>query len=309
MVSASLSGKPAVLIARFIMSTFVVYDPNGSFTAAAVMAKIGMMAAAPENGRHFRLKRSRAERTRPGNRNRLTRNQHVFPTKSIERFAGADGHVDVRLLDSRNKVIRPRPGAPIFGANRAWDQRAESGYMKRVEDRFQRVVDAIIGDKATVVSAEERPAIDWMYALWYWRARFRELETQETQLNGVAGADLTLEQEENLESNGYMFARLHGAMPTRQLNGAVVEMRTASYVEELAKSVTRWGIVRAQRGEFIVPDVPWHGVIPLTPQLALVWNTPDGIITEQNLGQVNAAMRSASEIYYFARDLTCCPFK
>jgi hypothetical protein len=291
------------------MPTFVIYDPNGSSTAAAVMAKTGMMAAAPEKGREFRLKRARVEKTRPGNPNRFTLNQHVFPTKSIERFAGADGHVDVRLLDSRNKVIRPRPDNPIFGANRAWDQRAESGYMKRIEDRFQRVVGAIIEGKTTAVSAEERPPIDWMYALWYWRARFRELESQETQLNGVAGADLSLEQEENLESNGYMFARRHGAMPTRQLNGAVVEMRTGFYVEELAKSVTRWGILRAQGGEFIVPDVPWHGVIPLTPQLALVWNAPDGMITEQNLGQVNAAMRSASEIYYFAQDLACCPFE
>jgi hypothetical protein len=135
------------------------------------------------------------------------------------------------------------------------------------------------------------------------------LESQETPLNGVAGTDLSPEQQENLESNGYMFARRHGAMPTRQLNGAVVEMRTGFYVEELAKSVTRWGIIRAQGGEFIVPDVPWHGVIPLTPELVLVWNAPDGMITEQNLAQVNAAMRSASEIYYFARDLACCPFE
>jgi len=127
-------------------------------------------------------------------------------------------------------------------------------------------------------------------------------------LNGVEGTDLSLEQEENLESNDYMFARKHGAMPTRQLNGAVIEMRTGSYVEELAKSVSRWGIIRALRGEFIVPDVPWHGVIPLTPQLALVWNVPDGVITEQNLGQVNDAMRSVIDIYYFARDLACCPF-
>jgi hypothetical protein len=290
------------------MPTFVVYDPNGSYTAAAVMAKTGMMAAAPEKGREFRLTRARAEKTRPGNPNQLTLNQHVFPTKSIERFASADGRVNVRILDPRDKVIRPRPDNAIFGANRAWDQRAESGYMKRIEDRFQRVADAIVAGRSATVSAEERPAIDEMYALWYWRARFRELESQETQLNGVAGANLSLEQEENLENNGYMFARQHGAMPTRQLNGAVVEMRTGFYVEELAKIVTRWGILMAQSGEFIVPDVPWHGVIPLTPRHALVWNTPDGVITEQNLGQVNSAARSVSEVYYFARDLTRCPF-
>lgn len=291
------------------MPTFVVYDSNGSYTAAAVMAKTFMMASAPEKGREFRMKRARAEKTRPGNPNQLTLNQHVFPAKSIGRFAGADGQVDVQLLDSRNKVIRPRPHNPIFGANRAWDQRAESGYMKRIEDRFQQVADGIIAGKTTTVLAEQREAIDRMYALWYWRARFRELESQETQLNDIAGLDLSLEQEENLEINGCMFARQHGAMPTRQLNGAVLEMRTGFYVEELGKSVARWGIITAESGEFIVPDVPWHGVIPLTPKLALVWNTPDGVITVQNLGQVNAAMRSVSEIYYLARDFERCPFE
>lgn len=290
------------------MPTFVVYDPNGSSTAAAVMAKVGMMASAPEKGREFRLKRARAEKTRPGNPNRLTLNQHVLPTKSIERFAAADGHVDVRLLGPRDKVIRPRPDNSIFGASRAWDQRAESGYMKRIEDRFQQVADAVLAGKTTIVSAEERTAIDWMYALWYQRARFRELELQETPLNGITGADLRLEQQENLESNGYMFARQQGAMPTRQLNGAVVEMRTGFYVEELEKSITRWGIITAQSGEFIVPDVPCHCIIPLTPRLALVKDTPDGMIREQNVGQVNAALRSGSEIYFFARDLACCPF-
>jgi hypothetical protein len=229
------------------MPTLVVYDPNGSFTAAAVMAKAGMMAAAPEKGRDFRLKRARADKTRPGNPNRLTLNQHVFPIRSIERFADKDGRVETRLLNPRNKVIRPKPDNAVFGASRAWDQRAESGYMKRIEDRFQQIADAIIAGNVTTVSERERPAIDRMYALWYWRSRFRELESQEAQLNGITGPDLSLEQEENLESNGYLFARKHGAMPTRQLNGAVIEMRTGYYVEELPKIVTRWGIITVRR--------------------------------------------------------------
>jgi hypothetical protein len=141
------------------------------------------------------------------------------------------------------------------------------------------------------------------------RARFRELESQETQLNGISGPDLTLEQEENLESNGYMFARKHGAMPTRQLNGAVIQMRTGFYVEELPKLFKRWGIVRSDGGEFIVPDVPCHGILPITPRLILVKDTEDGMISEEQLGQVNTAMRSLSESYYFAHDLASCPFE
>jgi len=268
-----------------------------------------MMAAAPEKGREFRLKRARAEKTRPGNPNRLTLNQHVFPTRSIVRFVDKEGRVETQLLDPHNKVIRPKPDNVVFGASRAWDQRAESGYMKQIEDRFQQVADDIIAGTTTTVSQEERPVIDWMYALWYQRARFRELESQETRLNGVTGPDLTLEQEENLESNGYMFARKHGAMPTRQLNGAVIQMRTGYYVDELPKLFTRWGIIRVEGAEFIVPDVPCHGILPLTPRLALAKDTQDGTISEQNLAQVNTAMRSLSESYYFARDFASCPFE
>lgn len=268
-----------------------------------------MMAAAPEKGRDFRMKRVKSEKTRPGNPNELTLDQHVFPTKSIERFMGADGLVDTRLLHPRDKVFRPKPINAIFCADRAWDQRAETGYMKQIEDRFQPVADAIIAGKIATISAEVRPAIDWMYALWHERARFRELESQETSLNGIEGPDLTKEQEENLESNGYMFARKHGAMPTRQLNGAVVQMRTGNYVDFLLKHVAQWGIIRTQSGEFIVPDVPCHCVMPLTPQLALVKDTGDGVISEQNLAQVNTALRSTSETYYFGRDFACCPFE
>ena len=60
------------------MPVFTVYDPTGSYIAAAVLAKTNMMASALEKGREFRLKRARAEKTRPGNPNRLTLNQHVF---------------------------------------------------------------------------------------------------------------------------------------------------------------------------------------------------------------------------------------
>jgi hypothetical protein len=82
--------------------------------------------------------RTKIEKTRPRNLNRLTVNQHVFPSKSIERFTGKGKRVAVYDLH-RNEVVRARPGNPVFLAFRAWDQRAESGYMKRIEDEFQNI--------------------------------------------------------------------------------------------------------------------------------------------------------------------------
>lgn len=279
----------------------------GPHTGAAVFAKTLAMTSEPEMPRGPQRKRARGERTRSRNPNRLTVDQHVFPAKSIERFVGADGRVSVQLLE-RNKLVRAKPDNPIFCADRSWDQRTETGFMKQIEDAFQAAVRPILEGRAESVLAEARPAIDRMYSLWYWRARYRDLESQELELKGIIGSVLTLEQEENLESNGYIFARASGRMPVRQMNGVTLMIRINRYADQLATAVPRWSVIAAQAGEFIVPDVPWHCVLPLTPQLALMNAPTDGMVTEENLAQFNSAMRAGSRDYFFARDFTRSPF-
>ncbi|HET6239460.1 MAG TPA: hypothetical protein VFE41_31580 [Acetobacteraceae bacterium] len=63
--------------------------------------------------------------------------------------------------------------------------------MKQIEDRFQVIANAIIYGHATTISPEQKPAIDKLFALWYMRARYRELDAQEIQLVGVTGSELT----------------------------------------------------------------------------------------------------------------------
>jgi hypothetical protein len=290
------------------MPTIVVHSSGeqGPHLAAAVMAVTLARASGPINVL-TRQKRTRVEKTRPRNPSKLTINQHVFPVKSIERFTGQGQRVAVYDLHS-NDVFRARPRNPIFLAYRAWDQRAESGYMKRIEDEFQNIVTPLIDGKAKTVAPEAKAAIDRMYALWYMRSRKREIESQEIRLNVAPGNEYTKEQEENLEKNGYVFVRRDGGMPAHQLNGIEVEMRANYLALELANSITRWGVVSTEAGEFIVPDVPLHGIIPLTPRLALAQSAPDGMITEKNVAEINRAMRSASQDYFFARDLSACPF-
>jgi len=268
-----------------------------------------MLAKGSEPAKTFpaRPNKIRAERTRPRNPNRLTVDLHVFPSKSIGRFTNQSGYVSVHDL-RRNKVIHAKPGNAIFCASRAWDERVETGYMKRIEDEFQQVISPIVDGRAETIRPKQKPAVDRMYALWDMRARYRELEAQEIQLNGIAGNDLTKEQEENLEKNGYMFARKSGTMPARQLNGLELELRINNFAGDLAATVPRWGVISTQSGEFIVPDVPLHGIIPVTPRLALVQSAPDGMIVERNVAEINRAMRATSQLYFFARDFSSCPF-
>jgi len=97
------------------------------------------------------------------------------------------------------------------------------------EAEFQQIVDPIVDGKTDTVAPERKAASDRIWALWHRRSRYRELESQEVQLNGNVGNDLTKEQEENLEKNGYMFARKSGIMPARQLNGLELQLQIDNY--------------------------------------------------------------------------------
>jgi hypothetical protein len=289
------------------MPVIKVIDSGGSYLAAAVMA-VTLAKASEPTKIHEQRKRVGTERTRPRNPNSLTVDQHVFPSKSIERFTDQRGRVSVHELHRAQVIRAKKPDNAIFCARRAWDQRAEAGYMKRIEDDFQKIVGPIVEGKTQTLASELKASVDRMYALWYMRSRYRELESQEIQLNGIAGDDLTKEQEENLEKNGYLFTRKSGRIPARQLNGLELQLRIDSYARELAGSVTRWGVISTQSGEFIVPDVPSHCIIPLTPRLALVSSAPDGMIVERNVAEIHRAMRATSRDYVFARDFSSCPF-
>ncbi|MGC1353126.1 MAG: hypothetical protein WA858_25650 [Xanthobacteraceae bacterium] len=100
------------------------------------------------------------------------------------------------------------------------------------EAELQQIVDPIVDGKTDTVAPERKAASDRIWALWHRRSRYRELESQEVQLNGNVGNDLTKEQEENLEKNGYMFARKSGIMPARQLNGLELHMNLLSGCSE-----------------------------------------------------------------------------
>ena len=296
------------------MSTIRVYTPGQSpeskgrcpNTAAAVMGAVLSKASEPIEMLPVKRTKAKTEKTRPGNPNRLTLCQHVFPAKSISRFGNQNGVISMHDL-VRKRVFNAKPTNVIFCADRAWDQRTERE-MTIIEDKFQNLIAPVVAGLSRTIAQDQREVVDKMYALWFMRPRYRELTQQEIHLHGGVGSKLTKEQEENLEANGYLFAREGGAMPARQLNGLQIMLRVYEYAKDLEKNLKRWGVIETQAGEFIVPDVPFHTILPITPRLALVNSEQDGHITEQNLAQLNQAMRTSSQSYFFARDLSHCPF-
>ena len=125
------------------------------------------------------------EKLQPGNPHQLTVNQHCFPRASIARFAGHDDRVDVRLME-HSKTIRAKPEDPVFCARRAWDEKAESGFMLEVESRYQDLAHEIASGRLTRrLEPDEQSVVTDMYGLWNIRWHYCSQPVPDQQLEGV----------------------------------------------------------------------------------------------------------------------------
>lgn len=249
---------------------------------------------------------SRYVKPQKNNPHRLIVKQHVFPLKSIARFADAAGTVSLSDF-SRKRSRRAKPSDDIFCAKRAWDERAEAGYMKEIEDAFQHLADSILNGSVEHVRGDDVRIVCNFFALWYMRARHRQLPMQEIQMHGVTGGCLTVDQEEILEKKGYVFMREGGKMSARHINGIQLRMKLYQYSEQL-QAKAQLGVIQTHEGEFVVPDTPSHFIVPLTPTVCLISPSPNGTILRSNLADINQTLVIAAEEYLFARDLSKCPF-
>jgi hypothetical protein len=245
------------------------------------------------------------EKTQKKNPHHLVVNQHVFPSKSISRFTNTNCMVSV--CDKKNQVERlAKPNDIIFCARRSWDQKSEKGYMLEIENDFQALADRILDNNVCKIRNENKNIINFFYALWYMRSRYRNLNEQEIQMKGVTGYDWTKDQEEIFEKSGCAFIRKGGKAPARVINGMKLKMLICDYAVNVLCG-TSWGIIHAQDGEFVVPDITSQTIIPLNPRVCLASPSSNGIIVKNNVAEINRALVYTSHEYYFARNFTNCP--
>lgn len=250
--------------------------------------------------------RIRTEPTQEGNPYNLVVNQHVFPKKSIERFAIDDGLVDVARPASKNR-FRQKPSDALFCERRAWNNCAENGYMKKIEDSFQNEVESILENNDPYIGDDACISISRFYALWHMRSRRRHLDQQFISSSlPVSGDHLSKDQLEILEKNGYMAFYKDGRIASRHLNAVAIYTGMAEMLHG-SLAGARWGVIIPLDGEFCVPDIPEHGIIPVTPTVALILNSSSGHITEENLGLLNRSMTLLARDYIFARSFGACP--
>ena len=238
------------------------------------------------------------EKPQKSNPHQLTIDQHVFPVASIKRFTNITGRVVVYDI-RRNRLRLAKPDDAIFVAKRAWDHRAEHGFMKKIEDAFQALAREIIGGNVFQIDDAAKRVINDFLLLWRLRSTHRQLVKQEILINGArGGGGLTRDQEERLERHGYAFMRTGGGWPARQLNGLNIQMEINQYRRSGIMSNTKWRITRAQEGEFLVPDIPHHSIVPITPALCVASPGQDGTLRKEEVAQVNRILKTGSNAYF-----------
>lgn len=247
------------------------------------------------------------EKTQKRNPHKLTIHQHVFPRKSIERFAGGGRTVQVFEV-CRKRILNLSPKEGFFCAKRVWDQKTETVFVKTVETPFQKIVDRIVSGELLKIGFFEKQVIDSYFALWKARHEMRAERPADfkTAYADATTSSLDADSMESLEKIGIMFTGSDGVFSSRFVAGIHIQSYIMRFVD-MARN-RRWGIVRAAQGEFIAPD-SFNGIpaIPVTPKIILLLDHDDGVASLEDVININMTAVASSYKYYFARHLAACP--
>lgn len=244
------------------------------------------------------------EETQKRNPHQLTINQHVFPKKSIDRFSGDKGLVQLYRIDGA-KVIKVNSSNNLFCAKRVWDQRTEASIGKSIEDRFQSLADSIQSGSCEVIGCFEKIVVEEFFSLWRTRHKFMIEGLGGLEVSDIEDGSFTKDEEEIVERKHAIFFR-DGVLPGRFSAG--IHLLGYMNAFRLDNVNTQWGIVRAAEGEFIVPDCFQDMmVVPIAPTLMIVADHKNSTLTRCEVAFINQVAIKRSTNFYFARSLSSCP--
>ena len=249
----------------------------------------------------------KSEKPQKGNPHQLTVRQHCFPKRSIDRFACADGLVDTYRVESA-KTVRVKSTNPLFCTDWAWDQRAESSFMKEIEDAYQDLADRIADGTVIKIPSHVHKIVTDMYALWNIRRYWSMKPVEDQRLEGIVAVShqLSVDEQEELEKAGVTGIRPDFTISGRHITGVRIQRNLFQAREDMHS--VRWGILKSIQGEFVVPDNSSSRLIlPVAPQICLIDREGYGIADECKLIEMNTESIRNSKTHYFARDLSKCP--
>lgn len=229
----------------------------------------------------------------------FTKKQHIHTRYCIDKFA-ISSFVEVQIITAQcTKKLKAKN--PIFCGSRLWDERTEKS-SQCIEKAFHHEIDnAICG----LGKPRNHQAISDYHLLWWSRHYYRHNPNQDQRVPGTSNDSLSNQAEINLESNGYMFVN-DGVMPARFLTSVMLWGFRRSKMDRYEG--LQWSLVKSQEGEFIVADCYRDTLfMPISPTKAFVAHHHDGIVTKENIAQLNRRSISIATQYYFSSNLGQCP--
>lgn len=243
------------------------------------------------------------EKTQSGNPHQLTVWQHCFPKKSIERFTNEDGRVHVHIIE-HNKTETLTPDNNIFCARRSWDQRAETGFMKEVEDAYQELADKIAaGNVDRPLKLEENCVVTDMFLLWLYRWVYCNNPLEDQPIKSASGVthNYSKDVQERLEKRGFISIKPDLTISGRHFTGINIQLEIINGRKHMKDF--SWCILNCREVEFVVPDNPAHFVLPVTPNVCLVREVGCQPVSTHTIAELNERVKEKSEKYYFGRSL------
>jgi len=244
------------------------------------------------------------EPVQKGNPHSLVINQHIFPKRSIERFCERVGSVDLLILTSK-KRLQLKPENPIFCVHRSWDERAEKGYGKRIEDKFQSVLEEVLQGTSLNADYVSQVLTDF-YCLWQIRHYWSKLSIEDKDIGVKPEFSLEVDEQESLEKAHISYLKGNGNIPSRLWRGLRMQQNLDDAIEKM--SGIKWGMLTASEGEFLVPDnFSEITIVPVNPNLCFAAGYDSQTIGLSKVSYINSLAVSSADRYIFARDFTKCP--
>lgn len=246
-----------------------------------------------------------------GNQYRLTKEQHFIPASHIKRFYNLNKKIFCKNLVSKNKKISAiNTNDSTFKVQRLWAEFAEKGYMKSIEDNFNKLVDDILNEKIKKFNQEQSRVICDMYTLW--ERRIYHIEEFEKNLelnikfNGIKGDIYSQNEKEKIESMHMSFIDENNEIPSRDIIAGQIQV----YILDSPYKNLEWGILKSNKKQFVFPSNPFMKntdkkttiIYPISPHYCLCPTAIYHEVCDKNVEKLNEVMINNSKWFYFWSD-------
>lgn len=254
--------------------------------------------------------KSNFEAIQNGNPYRLTKEQHFIPKSQIKRFENSNKKVFCKNFKSKNqKIIEINSNDSIFKVQRLWAEFAEKGYMKNIEDSFNKLVDCILSSSIKEITNEQSKIICDMYSLWerrvYHIEEFNKNPDLFIKLNGIDGENYSQDEKEKIESMYMSCVNESGEISNRDLIASQIQI----FILNSPYKEIQWGILKSKNKFFVMPSNPNMTknyenatiIFPISPNYCLVPTKMYQELEDNDVDSLNKIMIDNAKWFYFSQ--------